>query len=739
MLARDKAVRSRLLIYVALPVSYAITGWLGLFLALPPGYATPIFLPAGIALTATFIAGSVSLPSVFAGSLILNAWVGYSISHRGDLIEVAAAIAIAAASTFQAYIGSSALRRFVGYPASLDTLRDILSYVVAIPLICATSATFSVGSLWALGIVQSDALLSHWLTWWCGDSLGVLVALPLMLIFFGAPRVIWRYRGAQVAIPMLISFGIFVIIFVRFQSWSVLTVGGLGTGLLGAFLLLMTGQAYRLLIADREKQQLASIVESSDDAIVSIDLKGIIVSWNNGAERFFGHSAEEAIGKPITIVIPPELEEEKNKVLASIQREERLEHYETKRRHKDGRIIDVSLTVSPVKNNQGEIVGASKIARDITERKQAQERIAADFRALTRINQLSGELMRESAELQKCLSEILDIAIELSGADMGNIQLLDQASGGLTITAQRGFKEPFLTFFALVCGDDNSACAAAIHAHNRIVVEDVVKSEIFVGKSSQKILLDAGVRAVISIPLISSNGSLLGMISTHFGKIYRPSARELSWMDLLARQAADFLHRKRAEEIEKTLVHEVQHRGNNLLSVVQAIVHRALSDKSSLADAKSAIEGRLQSLARANRQLTGTKSERTSIDEIIRMELEPFQQRTSLRGNSVRLDPQIAQRLSLAIHELATNAAKYGAFSNGAGKVEVSWAPDVDGEERCLKFKWREHGGPPVTAPTVSGFGTTLLKTTFKDVQFNYAPDGLTCDITIPFNKLDAG
>ncbi len=125
--------------------------------------------------------------------------------------------------------------------------------------------------------------------------------------------------------------------------------------------------------AQQVGQQLASIVTHSDDAIVSKDLNGIIVSWNRGAERLFGYSPEEIIGKPVTVLIPEDHHDEEPKILDRIRRGEHIDHYETIRRSKDGSLIDISLTVSPVRDGEGRIVGASKIARDITERRRAQE------------------------------------------------------------------------------------------------------------------------------------------------------------------------------------------------------------------------------------------------------------------------------------------------------------------------------------------------------------------------------
>ena len=129
----------------------------------------------------------------------------------------------------------------------------------------------------------------------------------------------------------------------------------------------------RLQTALVASQRLAAIVESSDDAIVSKNLNGIVTSWNLCAERTFGYKAEEIIGKPITIIIPSELQDDERRILATIARGERIEHFETVRRTKSGELIDVSLTISPIKDEQGRVIGAAKIARDITQRKRTEK------------------------------------------------------------------------------------------------------------------------------------------------------------------------------------------------------------------------------------------------------------------------------------------------------------------------------------------------------------------------------
>ena len=125
--------------------------------------------------------------------------------------------------------------------------------------------------------------------------------------------------------------------------------------------------------AETAMAHLAAIVEFSDDAIISKNLDGIIMTWNRGAERLFGYTADEVIGRPVTMLMPPERVDEEPGILARIRRGEPIDHYETVRRRKDGSLLDISLTVSPLRNAQGVIVGASKIARDITDRRRAEE------------------------------------------------------------------------------------------------------------------------------------------------------------------------------------------------------------------------------------------------------------------------------------------------------------------------------------------------------------------------------
>ena len=177
------------------------------------------------------------------------------------------------------------------------------------------------------------------------------------------------------------------------------------------------------LSRDRAAQHYAAIVESSDDAILSKDLNGVITSWNSGAQRLFGYTAEEAVGRSVTIIIPTDRHDEEPMILERVRRGERIDHYETVRQRKDGSLVDISITVSPIKDEKGEIVGASKIARDIAQFTRARER--------------QDLLLREMDHRVKNLFALAISVLRLSGRSAGSVaELVESASDRLSALAR---------------------------------------------------------------------------------------------------------------------------------------------------------------------------------------------------------------------------------------------------------------------------------------------------------------
>ena len=158
---------------------------------------------------------------------------------------------------------------------------------------------------------------------------------------------------------------------------------------------------------------LAAIIESADDVIISKTLEGIITSWNKAAEKTFGYTAEEIIGEPVLTLIPNDRKDEEVEILSKLRRGERVEHYETVRVRKDGGLLDVTLTVSPIRDAEGKVVGASKILRDVTEQKRAQEKLRENAEVIETINRVAVVLSAE-LDIERLVQTLTDAATGLT-------------------------------------------------------------------------------------------------------------------------------------------------------------------------------------------------------------------------------------------------------------------------------------------------------------------------------------
>ncbi len=314
------------------------------------------------------------------------------------------------------------------------------------------------------------------------------------------------------------------------------------------------GVALGLTAVEDLRSRLAAIVDSSNDAIISKDLDGVISTWNLAAQRLFGYSEAEAIGQPITIIIPADLHGEEKDILRRIRLGERIEHYETRRVTRDGRILDVSITISPVRDAAGTIVGASKILRDVTESRRAgaalresERQLASEVAAARTLQAISTRLIAESTQ-GSLFPQILDAAMELMASDAASVQMLTPDGESLTLIGWRNFHPDSAAFWQRVTTGAGSSCGAALRDNVRVVVTDVEACAFMAGTRDLEELRRSGIRAVQSTPLRSRAGRPLGMISTHWHAPHAPTEDRFRLFDVLARQAADIIERTRAEE-----------------------------------------------------------------------------------------------------------------------------------------------------------------------------------------------
>ena len=306
--------------------------------------------------------------------------------------------------------------------------------------------------------------------------------------------------------------------------------------------------------AEEIRLRYAAIVESTDDAIIAKTLDGVITAWNAAAERMFGYTEDEAIGQPITMIIPPDLYDQERDILRRLGAGERVEHFETVRVTKAGARIDVSLTISPLRDTVGRIIGCSKIARDITKARQAQaalrhseQRLARDVARAKTLQAISTRLISESTP-ESLYAQILGAAMELMASDAASLQMIAAEQASLKLLAWKNFHPDSATFWQQVAIGAGSVCSKALRDNERVVVADIEACEFIAGTPDQREYRRSGIRAVQSTPLRTRSGQPLGMLSTHWQTPYHPSDDDFRFFDVLARQAADLIERTLAVE-----------------------------------------------------------------------------------------------------------------------------------------------------------------------------------------------
>ncbi|PYN12538.1 MAG: hypothetical protein DME05_21375, partial [Candidatus Rokuibacteriota bacterium] len=381
---------------MALTGVYFVAGKLGLSLAFVHASATAVWPPTGIALAAALLYGPTVWPAIFLGAFLVN------LTTAGS---VASSLGIASGNTLEMVIGVWLVNRWAGGREVFLGARSFFAFAgLAGGAGTAVSATLGVASLALSGYASWSRFGEIWLTWWLGDMAGALVVTPVLFLW-ATDRMKPLTRPATLELALVLASVVLVggvvfdglgpgwmrgypleflcippLLFAAFRFGprqaatcvallALLAIIGTLAGhgpfardsqnesllLLQAFLMTLTIVTFPLAAVVREHERTeaalartAAIVAFSDDAIIGKTLDGVITSWNEGAERLYGYAAAEAIGWPISLVIPHELSHELPEILERLRRGERVEHFETKRVAKNGRHIDVSVTISPV-------------------------------------------------------------------------------------------------------------------------------------------------------------------------------------------------------------------------------------------------------------------------------------------------------------------------------------------------------------------------------------------------------
>ncbi|QXU42700.1 PAS domain S-box protein [Pedobacter sp. D749] len=263
--------------------------------------------------------------------------------------------------------------------------------------------------------------------------------------------------------------------------------------------------------AEEKQSMLAAIIESSEDAIISKTLDGIITTWNKGAEHIFGYSEDEAVGQPITILLPADRLSEEEVIIENIRRGEKVGHIQTIRKTKDGRLLNISLTVSPIKNRDGVVIGASKVARNITSQKESEKLIAKHMERLELLN-VVGRSINESLDLQQILQQVTDSTTKLTGAAFGAFfyNQVNQEGESYWLYTISGVPSEALADFPM---PRNTALFHPTFSGEGIVRSDDITQDARYGKNAPFFGKPSGHLPVISylaVPVKTKSGEVIG-------------------------------------------------------------------------------------------------------------------------------------------------------------------------------------------------------------------------------------
>ncbi len=294
---------------------------------------------------------------------------------------------------------------------------------------------------------------------------------------------------------------------------------------------------------------LCLLINSIPESIFLFDRTGIILEANDAFALRFGKKHEECIGKSVYTFFPKEVAEKRKEMVLEVMRTGKRMTFESE----DNNAWRVH-NITPIKDMEGVIQQFVVYSLDITELKQSRKNLIssqlsldADLKAMSKLQEISMLYVREG-NLQEIFKKVIAVALEISGADMGNIRLIDPESGHLKITEQQGFDQP-LKEFCNYTGEGDCLCDMAMKRNERFVIEDITQSPLVGNKTELEEHLAAGVHAVQSIPLKNRNSDLLGILSIYYRAANHPDKRLLTMLELLANQTADIMERAEKEEV----------------------------------------------------------------------------------------------------------------------------------------------------------------------------------------------
>ena len=435
---------------------------------------------------------------------------------------------------------------------------------------------------------------------------------------------------------------------------------------------------------------LAALISFSRDAILSTSPQGVIQTWNDGAQRLLGWNTQDAMGQPMLTLVTDLANEKGRALMARAMKGEQFQ-MELELLDHQGQRVEVSVGAAPVRNQQDQIIALSFIIRDLRRRRRSEANDA-----------MLASLVRQSRD------SIFSVTCE------GLISTWNPASEKLYgYTSEEAINRPL----ALILPKDR-------REESRTMFAQIMRGEmVFFETQRQRKdgrLVDV---AISGAPLRDAQDAIIGVSAIH----------------------RDITQQRDHERQMELVMRELAHRSKNLLAIILSMAAQTARNSPALPEFNARFTRRLQGLAHSHDLLIQQNWRGAPIRDLIKSHLEPFMEhdrtRVTLEGPDVIVDPKAAQNIGLALHELATNASKYGALCGAKGHVTIKWGATKEG---AFALEWRECGGPRVKTPKRRGLGQTVLERLTSQAlegkaSLSFASEGVTWRIEIPTNYLVDG
>jgi len=459
-----------------------------------------------------------------------------------------------------------------------------------------------------------------------------------------------------------------------------------------------------------------TVVETANEGIWMIDCEGVTTFANRRMEEMMRLGPGEMLGRhPADFLLPEDLELASAVIARTLGGESN--EFEPRFRRGDGAIISTIAGTAPIRDDAGNIVGAVATFTDLTEHKRAEQALLDSEREATRTATLLNQLLESASD-----------AIWMRDVD-GIFRIANPAALKVMGAPERQVVGRSMYD---VWGDEVGAHLAQeakqLFANGEpISIEEEMHDA---GRGAPTIFLSN------KVPIFAADGVPIGILGVS-RDITERKADEDALRESRAQLAQQVAELQAAQQREHLLAREVDHRAKNLLAVVQSVV--LLTRAETAEELKDSLVGRIQALASAHALLAAARWDGVELSELIAEEMAPFTgsklPRARFSGPALRLRPAAAQALAMVLHELATNAAKYGALSTHDGRVDIDWR--VNGEPEELVLEWLERGCADVTAPSATGFGSRIVLSSIERqlrgrLSQEWPPTGLRCRIAVP-------